>query len=95
MLLRNVIFGAFLGCGVLLAAAAPQARAQHLVTDNEAAKLTLDALTATPRPVYRPIYRQIMATRRAHRPGYIAHQMHARTENVAFPRSMTPRGRRR
>ncbi len=33
------------------------ARAQHVVTEDEAGKLTLEALTAAPRPVYRPIYR--------------------------------------
>ena len=32
------------------------ARAQHVVTEDEAGKLTLEALTAAPRPVYRPIY---------------------------------------
>ncbi len=35
--------------------------AQHVVTDNEAGKLTLDALTATPAPVYRRVvaYRSV------------------------------------
>lgn len=37
---------------------APRASAQHVVTDDEAGKLTFDALTATPRPiVHRVIYR--------------------------------------
>jgi hypothetical protein len=51
--------------------AAPAARAEHVVTDMEAGKLTFDALTATPRPIYRPI----MATRRLYRAG--GHASHA------------------
>ena len=43
------------------------AHAQHVVTEAEASKLTLEALTAAPRPVYRPVtrayYRPIFATR--------------------------------
>ena len=73
--LRTVVLGAGLGFGLLFAAGVAPARAQHLVTDNEAGKLTLDALTATPAPVYRPVYRALhrpaMAMRRAHRPGYV------------------------
>lgn len=53
----------------LMACVAP-ARA-HVVTNVEAGKLTLDALTEAPKPVYRPIYRRythsIMATRRVAR----------------------------
>ena len=46
--------------GALVAVAPLAARAQHVVTEEEAAKLTLEALTAAPpRPVYRPIYRAV------------------------------------
>ncbi|MCQ8241170.1 hypothetical protein [Rhizosaccharibacter radicis] len=41
--------------GGLAATAATPALAQHVVTDDEAGKLTLESLTATPRPVYRPV----------------------------------------
>ncbi|WP_428376720.1 hypothetical protein [Lichenicoccus sp.] len=57
------------------------AAAQHVVTDSEASKLTLDALTAAPRPVYRsiyrPIYRQAMAMRRLRYAGGISRAIHA------------------
>ncbi len=54
------------------------AYAQHVVTEDEAAKLTLEALTAAPpRPVYRPIYRAY------YRPAFLrygrAHGWHAVT----------------
>ena len=40
------------------------ARAQHVVTEDEAAKLTLEALTAPPpRPVYRSLVRRASASR--------------------------------
>ena len=48
--------------------ASPPAFAQHVVTDMEAGKLTFDALTATPRPIYRPI----VAFRHVHRGAYIS-----------------------
>ncbi len=46
------------------------ARAQHVVTEAEAAKLTLAALTAPPpppRPIYRAYVRRAMATRIVYR----------------------------
>ena len=61
MSLKAAFATAALGCALLLGSA--PAFAQHVVTDVEAGKLTFDALTATPRPVYRPI----MAVRRMHR----------------------------
>ncbi len=48
------IFACFLTAAAGSAVAAP-AFAQHVVTDGEAGKLTLDALTATPRPVFRRV----------------------------------------
>ena len=69
MSLRAALIAALLGC----AAVPGQAYAQHVVTDVEAAKLTLDSLTATPRPIYRPV----VAYRRVHRPGYVTRAMHA------------------
>ena len=86
--LRAALLTAALGVGVVFAADAPQAFAQHVVTDNEAGKLTLDALTAAPRPVYRTV----MATRRAHRPGYVSRSMHA-SSKAAFHRRVTSRAR--
>lgn len=66
---------------VLLGAQA--ARAQHVVTEAEASKLTLEALTATPpppRPVYRAYYRPAMSVRTVHgravRGRYIAAAYH-------------------
>ena len=61
-----------LGCALLLGAV--PALAQHVVTDVEAGKLTFDALTATPRPVYRPA----MAVRRLHRYGGISRVVYRR-----------------
>ncbi len=61
-----------LGCTLLLGTA--PAFAQHVVTDVEAGKLTFDALTATPRPVYRPV----MAVRRLHRSGGISRVVYRR-----------------
>ena len=52
--LRRLTLTAALAIGLAPVAA----RAQHVVTEAEASKLTLEALTAAPpRPVYRPIYR--------------------------------------
>ncbi len=48
---------AVLGVGLVILATSGVARAQHVVTEAEASKLTLEALTAPPRPVYRPAYR--------------------------------------
>ena len=45
------------------------ARAQHVVTEQEAGKLTLEALTAAPpppRPAYRAYYRPAMSLRTVH-----------------------------
>jgi len=63
---QAVFAAAALGCAVLMAA--PPACAQHVVTNTEAGKLTFDALTATPRPIYRPI----VAFRHIHRGAYIS-----------------------
>ncbi len=79
MSLRLMLAAVVVGSGVFAA----EARAQHVLTDTEAGKLTFDALTAEPvyrpiyRPQYRPIYRQIMAVRRVHRFGSISRRMHA------------------
>ncbi len=60
MALRAAVARRIFACFLTAAAgsvAAP-AFAQHVVTDNEAGKLTLDALTATPRPIFhRVVYR--------------------------------------
>ena len=86
---RNV-FAAMAVAGVVFwAAGSPPARAQHVVTDIEAGKLTLDALTATPRPIYRPI----VAFRRMHRGGYVARAAHVHF--VAYRRRMGFRSMRR
>ncbi len=69
MSLRTALLAALLGGAALTS----QAYAQHVVTDAEASKLTFDSLTATPRPIYRPV----VAFRRMHRPGYVSHAMHA------------------
>lgn len=57
-------------------ALAPAAHAQHVVTDDEAGKLTFDALTATPRPVvrhvaYRPVYHSSYRIARASASRYV------------------------
>lgn len=70
--LKAAFVTAALGCALLLGAA--PAFAQHVVTNVEAGKLTFDALTATPRPVYRPI----MAVRRLHRSGGISRVVYRR-----------------
>ena len=70
--LRIVFISAVLGCGLFCAAGSPAARAQHVVTDVEAGKLTLDALTATPRP----IYRQVAVFRRMHRSNVASRSSH-------------------
>ncbi len=74
MSLRAALITALLGCVALPA----QAYAQHVVTDAEAAKLTFDSLTATPRPIYRPV----VAFRRVHRPGYVSRAMRASSVSV-------------
>ena len=63
MTIRSVAARTLFGCFLAAAAgsAAAPAFAQHVVTDDEASKLTLDALTAAPRVVvvhrvaYRPV----------------------------------------
>ena len=70
--MQAVFTAAALGCALLLTA--PAAFAQHVVTDFEAGKLTLDALTATPRPIYRPI----VAFRRIHHAGFSRVAYHRR-----------------
>ena len=61
------------------------ARAQHVVTEAESGKLTLEALTAVPappRPVYRAYYRPAFSERtlraRAREAHYVAATWHAR-----------------
>ncbi len=50
----------FVGLLIVATGAAAPALAQHVVTDGEASKLTLDALTATPRlVVHRAAYRTV------------------------------------
>ncbi len=71
-----------LTCFGFIVEGAPAARAQHVVTDSEAGKLTLDALTATPRPLYRPI----MAMRRVHRSSYVSHLTHVSRAQVRHRR---------
>ncbi|MGI4746156.1 MAG: hypothetical protein ACRYGI_16570 [Janthinobacterium lividum] len=58
MAIRTIVARSLSACLLTLAVgsiAAPQAMAQHMVTDGEAGKLTLDSLTATPAPVYRRV----------------------------------------
>ena len=58
MAIRAVVARSLFACFLTIAAGsalAPAAMAQHVVTDNEAGKLTLDALTATPMPVVRHV----------------------------------------
>lgn len=58
MAIRTIVARSLFACFLTLAVgsvAAPQALAQHVVTDGEAGKLTLDSLTATPAPVYRRV----------------------------------------
>ena len=62
MTIRSVLAKGLLGCFLVAAAgtAAAPAFAQHVVTDDEASKLTLDALTAVPRVVvHRAAYRPV------------------------------------
>lgn len=57
--LARRLFACFLTVATA-AAVAPAAMAQHVVTDNEAGKLTFDALTATPQPiVHRVMWRPL------------------------------------
>lgn len=53
---RKTAFQA-LGAGLFLLVAAPHGAYAHVVTDDEAGRLTLDALTATPAPVRHIAYR--------------------------------------
>lgn len=86
--------------GALLVAATAmlagvQARAQHVVTEEEAGKLTLEALTAAPRPVYhsyRSLTRPAMAMRYAygHRAGS-RHVVAAAYHHVAHGHATTSR----
>lgn len=58
MAIRTIVVRSLFACVMTLAVgsiAAPRAMAQHMVTDGEAGKLTLDSLTATPAPVYRHV----------------------------------------
>ena len=60
MTIRSVVARGLFGCFLAAAAgtASVPALAQHVVTDDEAGKLTLDALTAAPRViVHRAAYR--------------------------------------
>ena len=64
MAIRAAVARSLFACFLTVAggsALAPAAMAQHVVTDNEAGKLTLDALTATPVPVVRHViaYRSV------------------------------------
>nr|WP_321984509.1 hypothetical protein [uncultured Lichenicoccus sp.] len=81
MSLRSVAVCIVLGLAILSGPCLRPAAAQHVVTSSEAGKLTLDALTAAPRPVYRsiyrPIYRQAMAIRRIRYAGGVARAMRA------------------
>lgn len=89
MSFRSILVAAAGICGLLLVFTAPVAHAQHVITDSEADKLTLDALTATPRPIYRPV----MAIRHMHRTGYASHS--ARVSRVAYVRRTGVRRTRR
>ena len=60
--------GAAIVLGTLLGSV-QAANAQHVVTEAEAGKLTLEALTAAPpppRPIYRSYVHQAMITHRVH-----------------------------
>ena len=64
---------------------APGARAQHVVTEAESGKLTLEALTAVPpppRPVYHAYYRPAWSARTGHarvrEARYVAAAWHAK-----------------
>jgi hypothetical protein len=75
--LASRVSGSLLVAGLVVAGTAP-AFAQHVVTDDEAGKLTLDALTATPRPVYRPVVAYRSHAIAAHsRHGYAVHTVSA------------------
>lgn len=88
MAIRISIARGALACFLTVAAGsmlAPAAHAQHVVTDFEAGKLTLDALTATPRPIFhRVVYRTL-------RPSWTAssrfHTMRA-VHETAYRRSL-------
>lgn len=62
---RAALKAGLVSAGLLFGVLPNEARAQHVVTEAEASKLTLEALTAE--PVYHPSYRaythQVMATR--------------------------------
>lgn len=62
MTIRSVVAKGLFGCFLVaaLGTASGPAVAQHVVTDDEAGKLTLDALTAAPRVVvHRAAYRPV------------------------------------
>ncbi len=62
MTIRSAVAKGLFGCFLVAAVgtAAVPAFAQHVVTDDEASKLTLDALTAAPRViVHRAAYRPV------------------------------------
>ena len=67
-----------LGLASVLPVSAVPAFAQHVVTEDEAAKLTFEALTAPPRPVYRPVIRASYRYA-AHR-----HGSHSRVSRVSY-----------
>ena len=79
MSLRKIAVCAVLAMAILSIPGVRQAAAQHVVTNSEASKLTLDSLTAAPRPVYRPIYRQAMAMRRIRYAGGVERAVRATT----------------
>ena len=67
----------------LAVGATPAARAQHVVTEAEAGKLTLEALTAPPpppRPIWHAYYRPAMSMRTV--------RVHGRYERVARVRTV-------
>ncbi|MCQ8276888.1 hypothetical protein NFI95_00290 [Acetobacteraceae bacterium KSS8] len=73
---------------VLAGGAATPALAQHVVTDDEASKLTLDALTATPAPVVRHVVYHAPSRHSAHysRTAQAHASSHAVVRNVAYKR---------
>ena len=70
---------------------APGAKAQHVVTEAESGKLTLEALTAVPappRPIYRAYYRPAFSERtlhaRAREARYVAATWHAKLRHRRY-----------
>jgi len=88
-MLRSLgMFACVLACLALLAAFTPRAaRAQHVLTDTEAGKLTFGSLIAQPRPIPRYIphlavrrvsdEHRVPAEPRAHRPSRVSRLIHA------------------